>query len=697
MAGDAIDPAPAPAVVVVTHRHDRADVDRCLSSIRAEGGVGTVVVVDNSGHTRTFDLADVVVRCPNDGYGAAFNRGCRKLGDPERAGGVIVLNDDTTVEPGWIEPLVTALADDPNVGAAQPLIVAADAADTVVSAGVELDRWFAGTDIGREANVAAFDHAHDISIFTGGAVLFRAAYLEALGGFDERYFLYYEDVDLALRGIERGWRHRLVPESKVRHTGGASVAALADDLRRIEETSRLRCAARHGSLQALLLACWMSVRRLRHHPRRAHIAALVAGLGACPSGRWERRRARPRSERSVVRMRRRARRFIIRRRRPSLPGVNVLGPRQAASGLGVVTRTLTRLIRAGGLDVVELDSEGNPRVPSRLHPTTIAVVPALQLPLVLDRFPDLTAATDRLIGYWFWELADVPESHVGPIRMVDEIWAPTRFIADAYASAPAKDLPSITEVALPPPLPTLDPVATDSWRERLIGDDDLLVLTSLDLLSVIERKNPLGAIEAFRRAMQLPGVPRARLVVKTINGDRRPEDLRRIEEAAERACEDLGRSAVHVVDEKVEEADLDAMIAAADCFVSLHRAEGLGLHLTTAMAVGTPVIATGWSGSLTHAHEGTAIIIGYELVPVTDGRGAYPSTLTWADPDLNEAADALRRILSNRKFAEQLTTAAHIHLRQWSDESSIASALAEQLAAAAVPSAARSRRGKMSS
>ena len=286
-------------VIVVTHQGRGRTVDRCLDAVRTSGGFDRLVVVDNSGHTDVdtppVDDVDLWLPVPNEGYGAAVNRGVdaasRRWGSADH---VAVLNDDTRVGPAWLEPLLAALTADERVGAVQPkLLVAGSTPPLVNSVGVELDRTGAGTDVGLDAvDGPAWEHGREIELFTGGAVVFSAAFLAATGGFDERYFLYYEDVDLALRGGELGWRYRCEPAGTVEHWRGSSSAALGDELRRLQERNRLWVAFRFASPGAVGAALWLSIRRLRHEPRRAHATALASGLAGAPRRLVERFRAR---------------------------------------------------------------------------------------------------------------------------------------------------------------------------------------------------------------------------------------------------------------------------------------------------------------------------------------------------------------------------------------------------------------------
>jgi GT2 family glycosyltransferase len=131
-----------------------------------------------------------------------------------------------------------------------------------------------------------------IDIFTGGAVAFRPEFLGATAGFDERYFLYYEDVDLARRGAALGWTYRCVPESVVEHRKGASTASLGDQLVYLRERNRLWSAFRNEQASTVVGALWLSIRRLRHPPRLVHLRALASGVGVGALRLVERARSR---------------------------------------------------------------------------------------------------------------------------------------------------------------------------------------------------------------------------------------------------------------------------------------------------------------------------------------------------------------------------------------------------------------------
>ena len=280
----------AVSIVVVTHRGVSELIRACLTSLAASADrnpMSTVVtiVVDNSSNPAVAAAdygpnVDEVLRVDNGGFGAAANAGirlARQLSDAP----VAVLNDDIEVGVDWLPPLLQALRDDERVGAVQPALLRYGT-EVINSLGVDLDRFAAGSDRGLDAPASSLDEALTIDIFTGGAVLLRPEFLDATGGFDDRYFLYYEDVDLALRGAELGWTYRCEVSSLVYHHGGATTAALGDDLLRYQERNRLLTATRFASPSTVGRAFWLSIRKLRHDPKGAHARALGGGLAGAP-------------------------------------------------------------------------------------------------------------------------------------------------------------------------------------------------------------------------------------------------------------------------------------------------------------------------------------------------------------------------------------------------------------------------------
>ena len=338
-------------------------------------------------------------------------------------------------------------------------------------------------------------------------------------------------------------------------------------------------------------------------------------------------------------------------------GINVLGYLDFDQSQGHIARRLIEALEAAALPVAPLNfhrSQGSRRPAvadsaEAMFETNLVVVNADQFEFVVADHPGLLE--DRhTIGYWFWELEFVPKRLVEAIDHVDEIWAGSQFIADAFAAVTDKPVTCV-------PLPVAEPKPSGRTRAAMgIPDHRYVFLTTFDQFSVPERKNPFGTIEAFTRAFTDGEGPL--LLIKTMNGDRGWKNHERLLLAA------AGRTDIVIWDEHLTRADQMAVLANVDCLVSLHRSEGLGLHCAEAMWLSKPVIATRYSGNLDFMDDTVAAMIDFTYVDVRHGEGIYPETARWADPDLDQAAGWMRRLVDDPALGAQLGSRAHRRMQQ---------------------------------
>ena len=130
--------------------------------------------------------------------------------------------------------------------AGPPLDIVNNAGSVVAADGQAADRGFGEPDEGQ------YDEAVDVDAWCGAAVLLARRYVDDIEGFDERLFLYYEDIELSVRGRERGWRYRYVPESVVRHLHSATTVGGSPLAHYYDQRNRLLVLARHDSMGRLL-------------------------------------------------------------------------------------------------------------------------------------------------------------------------------------------------------------------------------------------------------------------------------------------------------------------------------------------------------------------------------------------------------------------------------------------------------------
>lgn len=197
-----------------------------LESLERQEPRPRVVVVDNSSEGLGAELvrgrfrwARSVAFGVNLGFGAALNRAVRdEPGDP-----IVFLNDDVSAEPGFVAGLTEALT--PGVGMVAGVLLREEDPGRIDSAGVVADRTLLGFDYLSGEPVEALESADDPLGPTGGAALYRRSAFEQVGGFDEGIFLYYEDLDLALRMRRAGFGCRLAPSARGIHAYSETLGA----------------------------------------------------------------------------------------------------------------------------------------------------------------------------------------------------------------------------------------------------------------------------------------------------------------------------------------------------------------------------------------------------------------------------------------------------------------------------------------
>ena len=334
--------------------------------------------------------------------------------------------------------------------------------------------------------------------------------------------------------------------------------------------------------------------------------------------------------------------------------VEALGYFDGNLGLGQAARGYTEALRAAGVPVAtrnvtamipsvpgrELTERAPEREFERGDDVADAAVSLICLnadqliTFIREEGPVIPAERFR-IGLWAWETDAVPDRWKDAYQHVDEIWTYSRYTADILAA-----VSPVPVVAMPLPVAPPDP-AGEPAPDGL--PDGFLFLLTLDLFSTIERKNPLGVIEAFKGAFAPGEGPR--LVIKTINADKRPRQL----DALRHAIGD--RDDIVVFDAALSPAEQAALLARADCFVSLHRAEGWGLGLAESMALGKPCVATRYSGNLDFMTEENSYLVRCSVTTVGAETEIYPADGHWAEPDLEHAAEQMRRVYDDPEHA----------------------------------------------
>jgi len=146
-------------------------------------------------------------------------------------------------------------------------------------------------------------------------------------------------------------------------------------------------------------------------------------------------------------------------------------------------------------------------------------------------------------------------------------------------------------------------------------------------------------------------------------GDERPEAAALIREELRTRADALGLSRTVLIERSLTDDETKNLVLCCDCFVSLHRSEGIGRFLSEAMYLGKPVIATGWSGNMDFMNPDVACLVSYRLVPVRDGEYPFWQDQMWADPAVDEAVGWMVRLIDQPRWGRLLGERASRHIR----------------------------------
>ena len=345
------------------------------------------------------------------------------------------------------------------------------------------------------------------------------------------------------------------------------------------------------------------------------------------------------------------------------PGINIFAYARGQFGLAESARLYARSLLAEGYPVaihnIDID------MPHGMDDTSIELHVGEEMPHAVNMIfvnPDYleqamaAIGSERLgsrytVACWFWELEKFPEEWLPALRLVDEVMVSTRFIETAVGQV--TDKPVWRAPLAVGEVPDSGLMRTDFG----LDEDSFVFLNSFDFNSFLARKNPLAAIDAFRRAFA-DGHENARLLIKTGNGHRHPEKLRELLNAV------ADDRRILVRDEVIDRSDLQALQRCIDAYVSLHRAEGFGLGLAECMRMGKPVIATAWSGNMEFMTPENSCLVDYKLVSVGEGEYLHWAGQRWAEADVDQAAAYMRRLVEDPTFAARVGAQAALDIRR---------------------------------
>jgi GT2 family glycosyltransferase/tetratricopeptide (TPR) repeat protein/glycosyltransferase involved in cell wall biosynthesis len=350
-------------------------------------------------------------------------------------------------------------------------------------------------------------------------------------------------------------------------------------------------------------------------------------------------------------------------------GLNIVGSFEGTSVEADVARRLAGALRSGGVPVSttsyhrdsgDLVSPWSHHGPSDFpfDVNLLVVHPDHMTDFVLDSGPALFQGR-YTIGLWVWDLQAPSPAMADAARMVHEVWTPTSWGA---ASVTALFRGPVHCVPIP-----VD--GRPSRRDRAsIGLPEGFVFASgIDYDTGFARQNPLGVVEAYTAAFS--PADGHHLVIDAIHADRYPDEHARLVGAVD------GRPDVAVRhSDGWSAAERDRLLASADCYLSLHRADGGLGAVAKAMSWGTFTVVTATAASLEFQTDQDSGLVRSEPASIPPDEYRYPSGAIWVEPDLQHASSLLRsavgdapstaakvrraRQVAGRRFSRSVVTAA---------------------------------------
>ena len=358
-------------------------------------------------------------------------------------------------------------------------------------------------------------------------------------------------------------------------------------------------------------------------------------------------------------------------------GINLIGDIKAETGLGQSMRILAGILEQAGIPfcIIQIDSPGGLAHSDRQWEHRISETARYGINLIhinpniwaetYVRFPKSLLDGRYQIAYWLWELEEFPKEWVPCIRTVHEIWAPSEFICESIRAVTDKPV-----AAIPYRLEEMDGAA---YQRQHFGlpEEKFLYLMMYDFKSVSERKNPKGALEAYKKAFPQEQED-VGLIIK-VNHVKGSQELQLLKKELQ-AYKNL-----YFITDNLSRSEVESLIAQADVLISLHRSEGFGLPMAEAMMMETPIVCTNWSATTEFMDSTCACLVDYQLITLEKRIGPYPKGSRWADADTDQAALWIRKLYEEKTFYAQMAAAGKKKVQEYLSFDRVRTALQERL------------------
>jgi len=277
----------------------------------------------------------------------------------------------------------------------------------------------------------------------------------------------------------------------------------------------------------------------------------------------------------------------------------------------------------------------------------IFFINADQINNVHNFFPHLFQAKYN-VAVWWWEF-DNYFSFVDSFKYLNEVIVFTDFVKKAIEKVTPSNI-KLRKMTYPF-VKNWDILQSSNDVRRQLGlnEEDFIFMYAFDMFSGFERKNPLALIEAFSNAFRKQ--MDIKLILKIGHAANFQDEKKKLLNLIEK---NGIQEQVIILEDALTRNELMTLVNAADCYISLHRSEGLGLGMLEAMYLGKPVIATNYGGNLEFMNSENSLLVDYTLVPLENDFGPYKKGWLWANPDVTHASSLMEKVVYQKDYAKKL-------------------------------------------
>ncbi len=577
---------------------------------------------------------------------------------------LVLLNNDTEVQEGWLDAIDKTFQESPRVGVVGARLIFPDGRLQEAGCAVFPDGSTRNEGRNCHPEESQFLTSRACDYVSGACLAIRSHLWQELEGFDDLFApAYYEDVDLCFQVWRKGYSVIYQPDCVVMHIDGGSMKAtrvsLAQaNLKKFEEkwssTLELIKSSRPRRTKTFMYSG--TIRRLwRSLPLSNKMRSKIVSFVISPPKRTIKR--------------------LENRSKPEPGRATVASYLQSAVGIGEAARLDLHALReinyapaaldlSPAFNMYDLPDWGFGNTILTPGGPLILTSNPLDVPRALGFIGEPALRQRYMIARWAWELPKPPSHCQDVYRFFDELWVCSEYCAQAFR----EDSPlPVHAVPIPVRKP---PTCGKSRRDFGLSDEEVIFLAMADMRSSFDRKNLPGAVKAFVQACG--DRPNTRLIIKTHHVDEAPANM-------ERLRKEIGNAEnIQIMDTVLSRPEVGDLIRSVDVFLSPHRAEGFGLVMAESMLLGKPVVATNYSGNTDFMTSESAALVDYQLVPVRDRSGIYnyPDQL-WAEPDLDQFAQRIDHLAASESARNELAVAAKAHAERHFTVENFAASLSE--------------------